>query len=78
MSKLLYSAIMSLDGFIEDEDGDFSWAMPGDEAHAFINDLVRPVGTYLYGRRLFEVMTVWETDASLGLQSPILADFSRI
>jgi dihydrofolate reductase len=61
MVKLIYSAIASLDGYIEDETGDFQWAAPDDEVHAFMNDLTRPVGTHLYGRRMYEVMSAWET-----------------
>ena len=60
MGKLVYSAIASLDGYIEDEHGKFDWAAPDDEVHAFINELERPVGTYLYGRRMYETMVVWE------------------
>ena len=63
MAKLIYSAIASLDGYIEDEDGKFTWAEPDEEVHAFINDLERPVGTHLLGRRLYEVMIYWETIA---------------
>lgn len=78
MANLIYSVIMSLDGYIEDETGKFEWAVPGKKAHAFINDLMRPIGTHLYGRRLYEVMAVWETDAGLAAQSSTLADFARI
>ena len=78
MSRLIYSAITSLDGYIEDEDGNFDWAMPDEEVHAFINDLERPVGTYLYGRRMYEIMVGWETDPSLAEQSPLMRDFAEI
>jgi len=61
VGKLIYTAITSLDGYVADEDGDFGWAAPDDEAHAFVNELERPVGTYLCGRRMYEVMAVWET-----------------
>jgi dihydrofolate reductase len=61
MAKLIYTAIMSLDGYVADEDGNFDWAEPDPEVHAFVNDLERPVGTYFYGRRLYEVMLAWET-----------------
>ena len=61
MAKLIYSAITSLDGYVADEDGKFDWAAPGAELHSFINELERPVGTYLYGRRMYEVMSYWET-----------------
>ena len=62
MAKLIYVSNVSLDGFIEDEHGGFEWTPPDDEQFAFITDLIRPVSTYLYGRRLYETMAVWETD----------------
>ncbi len=61
MAKLIYSAIASLDGYVADESGNFDWAAPDEEVHAFVNDLERPIGTYLYGRRMYEVMRAWET-----------------
>jgi dihydrofolate reductase len=61
MAKLVYSAITSLDGYVADEDGNFDWSMPDEEVHAFVNDLERRIGTYLCGRRLYEVMVAWET-----------------
>jgi dihydrofolate reductase len=61
MTKLTYTAIASLDGFIEDEHGNFDWAFPGPDVHAFVNQLERPVGLYLYGRRMYETMVYWET-----------------
>jgi len=61
VAKLIYSAIMSLDGYIADQQGNFDWAMPDEEVHSFINELERPVGTYLYGRRMYELMAVWQT-----------------
>ncbi len=61
MARLIYSAITSLDGYVADEQGDFDWAAPDEEVHAFVNDLERTVGTYLYGRRMYEVMVAWET-----------------
>jgi dihydrofolate reductase len=78
VAKLLYSAIASLDGYVADEDGNFDWAVPDEEVHAFINDLQRPVGTYLYGRRLYEVMVGWETAHTLADQPPFMLDFARI
>jgi dihydrofolate reductase len=78
MPKLIYSSIASLDGYIADEDGNFDWAAPGDEVHAFINDLERPVGTYLYGRRMYETMAGWETDATLAARSELMRDFAQI
>src|SRR5215213_3486992 len=61
MGKLIYLTIASLDGYVADEDGEFGWAAPDEQVHAFINDLERGVGTYLYGRRMYEVMRYWET-----------------
>ena len=78
MAHLIYSAISSLDGYIEDSDGRFDWAMPDEEVHSFINDLERAAGTYLYGRRMYETMRVWETDPSLAAQSPLLSDFAEM
>jgi dihydrofolate reductase len=59
MANLIYSAITSLDGYVADEEGNFDWAAPDGEVHAFVNGLERPIGTYLYGRRMYEVMTYW-------------------
>ncbi len=78
MAKLIYSVITSLDGYIEDEDGKFDWAVPDEEVHTFINDLERPVGTYLYGRRMYEMMVGWETDHTLAIQSHLMRDFAQI
>ena len=78
MAKLIYSAIASLDGYVADEDGNFDWAVPDEEVHAFINDLDRPVGTYLYGRRMYETMVGWETDPTLADRSPLMRDFAQI
>jgi dihydrofolate reductase len=78
MAKLIYSAIASLDGYVADEDGNFEWAVPDEEVHTFINDLERPVGTYLYGRRMYEVMVGWESDPTLADQSPLMRDFAEI
>jgi dihydrofolate reductase len=61
MAKLIYTAITSLDGYIEDEGGSFEWSAPDEDVHAFVNDLERRMGTYLYGRRLYETMVYWET-----------------
>ena len=66
MAHLIYSSISSLDGYIEDSDGKFDWAAPDEEVHKFINDLERTVGTYLFGRRMYETMMVWETDPCYG------------
>lgn len=78
MAHLIYSAIASLDGYTEDANGNFDWAAPDDEVHHFINDLERTAGTYLYGRRMYETMIAWETDASLAAVSPIMRDFAEI
>jgi hypothetical protein len=78
MARLIYSAISSLDGYVADEDGNFDWAVPDEEVHAFINDLTRPFGTYLYGRRLYETMVGWETAHTLADQSPLTRDFAQI
>ena len=78
MAKLIYSAIASLDGYVADEDGNFDWAVPDEEVHTFINDLDRPVGTYLYGRRMYETMAGWETDHTLADHSPLMRDFAEI
>ncbi|HZD78468.1 MAG TPA: dihydrofolate reductase family protein, partial [Actinomycetota bacterium] len=77
MAKLIYSAITSLDGYVADADGSFDWAAPDEEVHAFINDLERPIGTYLYGRRMYEVMVFWETVALEDLP-PFVRDYARI
>ena len=78
MGKLIYSMIMSLDGFTAAEDGSFDWAAPSEEVHAFINDLVRPVKTHLYGRRMYEMMAGWETDPTFADHSPVTRDFAEI
>jgi dihydrofolate reductase len=78
MAKLIYSAIASLDGYVADEDGNFDWAVPDEEVHTFINDLERPVGTYLYGRRMYEVMVAWETAHTLPDQPPFILDYAQI
>jgi dihydrofolate reductase len=78
MAALIYSVITSLDGYIADEDGNFDWAAPDEEVHAFVNDLERPIGTYLYGRRMYEVMVAWETMHSPADQPPVIQDFAAI
>lgn len=78
MTSLIYVAIASLDGYIADEDGNFDWAAPDEEVHAFINDLVRPVGTHLYGRGMYEVMVGWETAHTMEGQPPVMRDFAAI
>jgi dihydrofolate reductase len=78
MARLIYSAITSLDGYVADENGTFDWAAPDEEVHIFINDLERPVGTYLYGRRMYEVMVAWETLGRHAEQPPYTQDFAEI
>ncbi len=78
MARLIYGAIASLDGYTADEDGNFDWAAPDEEVHTFVNDLERPVGTYLYGRRMYEVMRAWEHPEAFGDQSPYMLEFSAI
>jgi dihydrofolate reductase len=75
---LIYAAIASLDGYVEDKQGKFDWAAPDDEVHAFVNDLDRPIGTYLYGRRLYETMVFWETAAASGDMDAVSRDFAEI
>ena len=78
MAKLIYSAITSLDGFVADEDGNFDWAAPDEEVHTFVNDLERPVGTYLFGRRMYEVMSYWETVKASADVPPFEQDFASL
>ena len=78
MAKLIYSAIASLDGYIEDEHGKFDWAAPSPEVHAFVNELERPVGTYIYGRRMYETMAVWETVSTGPDQPEVFRDYAEI
>ena len=78
MARLLYMAITSLDGYVADEKGSYDWAMPDDEVFGFVNDFERPVGTYLYGRRLYQEMTGWETAHANAGQSSLMLDFARI
>jgi dihydrofolate reductase len=75
VAQLIYTAITSLDGFIADEEGNFDWGEPSEEVHTFVNDLERPIGTYLYGRRLYDVMVAWETIAD---EQPFVQDYARI
>jgi dihydrofolate reductase len=78
VARLIYSAIASLDGYVADEDGNFDWAAPDEEVHAFVNELERPIGTYLYGRRMYEVMTYWETAGSAADEHAVARDFAEI
>ena len=78
MAKLIYSAITSLDLYVSDRNGNFDWAMPDEEVHAFVNDLERPIGTYLYGRRMYETMVGWETISTDPGEPPVMRDFAEI
>lgn len=78
MPKLIYSAIASLDGYVADRSGNFDWAVPDEEVHRFVNELERPIGTYLYGRRMYEVMRVWEGDEILEGEPSCLRDYAEI
>jgi dihydrofolate reductase len=77
MAKLIYSAIASLDGYVADTEGRFDWSAPDEEVHAVVNDLERTVGTYLYGRSMYEVMTAWETMPLAG-QPPYMREYAEI
>src|SRR5215207_2588735 len=78
MARLIYSAITSLDCYVADEDGNFDWAAPDEEVHSFVNDLERRVGTYLYGRRMYEVMVAWETMETVPDQPPVVQEYAAI
>jgi dihydrofolate reductase len=78
MAQLIYAAIASLDGYVEDEDGKFDWAMPDEDVHAFVNDLERSIGTYLYGRRMYETMVFWETASTEADEPPAFVDYAGI
>ncbi len=78
MAILTYAINMSLDGYIEDETGNFDWAVPDEEIHTFFNDLERPVGTYLMGRRMYETMVVWEDPSTVAGEPPVMHEFAEI
>jgi dihydrofolate reductase len=78
MARLIYSALASLDGYVADENGKFDWAEPDEEVHALVNDLTRPVGTFLLGRRMYEVLVAWETMHTRADQPPFILDFAEI
>jgi dihydrofolate reductase len=78
VAKLIYSAIASLDGYVADARGNFDWAAPDEEVHRFINDLERPIGTYLFGRRMYEVMKYWDTPDAAGDPSQVIREFAGI
>ena len=77
MAKLIYTAITSLDGYVADATGDCDWSVPDEEVHAFVNDLERPIGTHLYGRRMYEVLQAWETMDDRG-EPPAMRDYATI
>lgn len=77
-AKLIYSAISSLDGYVADADGNFDWAAPDEEVHSFVNDLERQSGTYLYGRRMYEVMQFWESIDPLSDEPPVFHDYAAL
>src|SRR5690348_16441534 len=74
-ARLTYSALASLDGYVEDERGKFDWAAPDEEVHAFVNELERPIGTHIYGRRMYETMVFWET---IDDEHPVMRDYAQI
>jgi dihydrofolate reductase len=78
LAKLIYSAITSLDGYIADEQGNFDWAAPDEEVHGFVNEMTRPIGTFLFGRRMYEVMAAWETMPTSGGAPLVMQDFAGI
>ena len=78
MASLHYAAICSLDGYVVDEHGNFDWAAPDEEVHAFVNDLERPMGTHLYGRRMYEVLVAWETMPTGPDQPAVIRDFAEL
>lgn len=78
MAKLIYAAIASLDGYVEDADGRFDWSEPDEEVHAFVNELERPIGTYLYGRRMYETMVFWETVSPNADEPAVFLDYAAV
>jgi len=78
VAKLIYSVITSLDGYAADQDGNFDWAVPDEEVHTFVNDLERPLGTYLYGRRMYETMIFWEKPENVANEPPYVQEYARI
>ena len=78
LAKVIYSALMSLDGYVADKEGKFDWAAPDEEVHSFVNDLERTIGTHLYGRRMYEVMAFWETAHTLPDEPPQIKDYAEI
>jgi dihydrofolate reductase len=77
VARLIYSALASLDGYVADEDGKWDWAVPDEEVHSFVNDLSRPIGTYLLGRRMYDVLVAWET-MDTDDEPPSIKDFAQL
>jgi dihydrofolate reductase len=78
VAKLIYAAIASLDGYVEDASGRFDWAAPDEEVHGFVNDLERPIATHLYGRRMYETMVFWETAGLADDDPEVIRDFASV
>ncbi|HET6507617.1 MAG TPA: dihydrofolate reductase family protein [Baekduia sp.] len=79
MAALIYSAIASLDGYVADAEGKFDWSAPDEEVHAYVNDQERPIGTYIYGRKMYDVMKVWQDDGWMGAEpDPVMHDYATI
>ena len=78
MAKLIYSALTSLDGYVADEDGNFDWAQPDEEVHSFVNERARAIGTYLIGRRMYEVLRYWDDPPDLVEQQPPEREYAGI
>ena len=78
MANLIYSFIMSLDGYVADRDGRFDWGEPDEEVHTFVNGLQRGIGTFLFGRRLYEVMVAWEDPSAFAQEPPYIQDFAEL
>ena len=78
MARLVYSAITSLDGYVADAHGKFDWSEPDEEVHTFINDLERPIGIYLYGRRMYDVMVYWDSADQFKEAPSYIQDYARI
>jgi dihydrofolate reductase len=78
MAKLIFATLASLDGYTADEEGKFDWARPDEEVHGFFNELERGVGTYLYGRRMYETMAVWETEPQLSADAEVTRDYAQV
>jgi dihydrofolate reductase len=78
MADLIYAAIASLDGYVADEGGEFGWAAPDEEVHSYVNALERPIGTYLYGRRMYDIMVFWETEGDGDDEPAVMHEYTEI